>query len=221
MTSNTDEIVRRLEEEDRDHGAPCWVGHGGKLEPCKRPSTFRVYGIPLCPKHGEEAALGAFEEMHQDAHNFLERFDGPWAADLPNPWVRRVMAEWERTVPADELDHEGRTDAALLRAFPFRADLVSGETAGEIAEPIPENGHPVDRWRDERQDVHYVMRVAYSRGLTWLVEHLEAERQNVAAQTAYAVALDRGDHPDVLEAARRENAADSERLADHFAEKPA
>ena len=102
MTRNADEIVRRLEEGDEGHGAPCWVGHGGRLEPCKRPSTFRVYGVPLCPEHGEEAALGAFEEMHQDAHNFLERFDGPWAVDLPNPWVRRVMAEWEHTVPADE-----------------------------------------------------------------------------------------------------------------------
>ncbi len=52
-------------------------------------------------------------------------------------------------------------------------------------------------------------------------ERLEAERENVAAQCSYALALERGDHPEVLEAARRENAADSERLAEHFAEKPA
>ena len=215
MTRNADEIVRRLEEGDEGHGAPCWVGHGGRLEPCKRPSTFRVYGVPLCPEHGEEAALGAFEEMHQDAHNFLERFDGPWAVDLPNLWVRRVMAEWEHTVPADELAHGERTEAALLGAFPFRADRADPETAGDIADRVFENGHPVDRWRDERQDIHHLMCVAYSRGMTWAVEMLEPEREHAAAQCAYAVALMRGDHPDVLDAA-----AGAERVGD-LAEKPA
>ena len=152
--------------------------------------------------------------MHQDAHDFLDRFDGPGVGPLSNPWVRRATAEWRRSVPADELDHNSRTDAALLRAFPFRADLVAGETAGEIAAPIPENGHPVDRWREDRQDMHHVMRAAHARGMTWLVEHLEAERQAVAAQCAYAVALDRGDHPEVLEAARREISAAEARLAE-------
>jgi hypothetical protein len=215
MTRNKDEIVRHLEEGDPGHGAPCWVGHGPDVESCKRPSTFRVYGINLCPEHGEEAALGAFEEMHQDAHDLLERFDGPHVVALSNPWVQRVMAEWERTVPADELAHAERTEDALLRAFPFRADRADPETAADIADRFFGNGHPVDRWRDERQDIHHLMRVAFGRGMTWAVETLEQEREHAAAQCAYAVALTRGDHPQVLEAA-----AGAERVGDP-AEKPA
>ncbi len=215
MTRYADEIVRRLQEGDVEHGAPCWVGHGPDLEPCKRPSTFRVYGIPLCPDHGEEAALGAYEELHQDAHDFLERFDGPHVVALPNPWVRRAVAGWRETVPADERDHGAKTDAALLAAFPFRADSADPETVGDIADRFFGNGHPVDRWRDERQDIHHLMRVAFARGMTWAVEMLEQEREHAAAQCAYAVALTRGDHPEVLE-----GAAGAERVGDP-AEKPA
>ncbi len=216
MTRNADEIVRRLENTDPDHGAPCWVGHGEDVEPCERPSAFSVYGIPLCPEHGDEAALGALEEIHQDAHNFFDRFDASHVPPLSNLWVLRALRDWRRTVPADELETEARTEPALLRAFPFRADRVDPETAADVAEPNPANGHPVDRWRDARLDLHAVMREAHGRGMTWLVERLEAERQNVAAQCAYAVALDAGDHPEVLETARRENAADARRMAEHF-----
>jgi hypothetical protein len=213
MTNHAREVVRHLRDGEPDYGSPCWVGHGGDLEPCKRPSTVRVYGIPLCPEHGEEAAAGAYEEIHQDAHDFFDRYEGTRLVGMPNPWVRRAVGEWRRTVPADEIDHEGRTEEALRRAFPFRADKVCPETALQVANPIPENGHPVDNWRDDRQDIHAVMRVAFDRGMDWLVESLEREREGIAAQCAYAMALTRGEHPEVLERARRENDEAERRVA--------
>ncbi len=56
------------------------------------------------------------------------------------------------------------------------------------------------------------MRVAFAWGMTWAVEMLEQEREH-AAQCA--VALTRGDHPEVLE-----TAAGAERVGDRV-DKPA
>ncbi len=98
MTKNdAREIVRYLEGEELEQGFPCWVGHSEDLEPCKRQSTIRVYGIPLCPDHGEEARNGALEEVHQDASEFFERFDADHVPPLGNPLVRAGVRRWELT----------------------------------------------------------------------------------------------------------------------------
>jgi hypothetical protein len=53
------------------------------------------------------------------------------------------------------------------------------------------------------------------------VETLEAERQGIAAQCAYAVALTRGEHPEVLERALQENEEAARELEERHAQKSA
>ena len=219
MTSkNTREIVRYLEGEELENAYPCWVGHGEDVEPCKRPSVLRVYGINLCPEHGEEAKDGALEEMHHDAGGFFERFENPHVRALSNPLVRAGLGRWGLTVPEGLEYSERRAEELLLAAFPFRADKVDPETAGEIADHDPRNEHPVDSWLTDRHNMHAIMREAYERDMTWLVEHLEQERESIAAQCAYALALERGHHPEVLERARERNREDAQKVAEHFAQ---
>ena len=222
MTSkNTREIVRYLEGEELESAYQCWVGHGKDLEPCKRPSTMAVYGLPMCKEHGEEARNGALEEMHQDAYEFFERFDHPHVPELDNPFVRSALSRWELAIPGGLEYSEEQTDELLLAAFPFREDRVLPETAGEIADPLMGQDPPYDSWRGHRYEMHGLMRHAYRLGLTYVVEYLEQEREVCAAQCAYALALDRGEHPEVLERAHRENVEDARKVAEHFAGKEA
>jgi hypothetical protein len=46
--------------------------------------------------------------------------------------------------------------------------------------------------------------------------HLEAEREWAASQCAYAVALERGEHPEVLERARREREESNRKVAERL-----
>jgi hypothetical protein len=145
--------------------------------------------------------------MHQDTQDFFERFDGPHVPPLGNPIVRRALRGWERAVVefVAELDAGAalneRNEAALLAAYPFRADKVCAESAAELAQPIPGNEHPYDGWLDERHHIHACMRFAYERGQTYFVEVMEEARESVAAHAAYTLALMRGEHPEVLERA--------------------
>jgi hypothetical protein len=218
MTRNDEprEIVRYLEDGDPERGFPCVVSHEHAGGDCKRPAVMAVYGLTFCEEHGEECAAGAFEELHQDAYEFFERLAGPHVPPLGNPLVRAVLRGWGRAIPADELDHEGDTEERLRRAFPLRAELADAESTGLLADPIRGNRHPVDYWRDARHDTHAVMRVAYERGMTWLVERREAERESIAAQCAYATALAAGEHPEVLERAHRENLESSRKVAERL-----
>jgi len=206
MKSNNEprEIVRRIQDGDVEWGFPCVVSHReavGDGGPCERPAAMTVYGLAFCEVHGEEAAAGAFEEMHQDAQDFFERFDGTGVAPLGNPLVHRALHDWLLSVPDGELVSVQRDEAALLAAYPFRADKVCSESAAELAEPIPGNEHPYDGWLDERHHIHACMRVAYEHGLPYFVEAMEGMRESVAAQAAYTLALMRGEHPEVLERA--------------------
>ncbi len=146
MTSNElREIVRRIEDGDTEQGFLCVVSHReavGDDGPCERPAVVMVYGLTFCKEHGEEAAAGALEEMHQHAQDFFERFDGPGVVPVQNPLVRRALRDWLLSVPGDELVSTQRTEAALLGAYPFRADKVFAESAAEIAQPISGNEPP-------------------------------------------------------------------------------
>ncbi len=75
MTNETREIVRDLTEAS-ERGFPCVVAHEDAGGPCGRPATMAVYGLTFCEEHGEECAAGAHEELHQDAQDFFDRFDG-------------------------------------------------------------------------------------------------------------------------------------------------
>jgi len=213
-TDDAHEIVRYLHDGDPERKFPCVVSHEDAGGPCQRPAATMVYGLAFCEVHGEECAAGAHEDLHQDAHNFFERFDGPHVVPMPNPWVRRALREWRHTVPDGELAHEEQLEALLGRAFPFREELVDGESAGLLADPIRDRRHPVDFWRDHRQEIHAVMRVAHERGMVWLLESLEGERESIAAQCAYALALSRGEHREVLERAHQENVESARKVGE-------
>jgi hypothetical protein len=103
-----------------------------------------------------------------------------------------------------------KTNDLLLAAFPFREDKVADEVAEGVADPPTHRDPPYDAFLYYRYEMHQLMRHAYRLGATSVVESLEADREWVASQCAYALALSRGEHPEVLERAREE-AAESER----------
>lgn len=219
MTRTTREIVRYLEDGDQERDFPCSVGwQGSPEEACERPAAMEVYGLVFCEEHGEEAKDGALEEMHQDADEFFTRFTTPHVPDLPNPLLRAAVSRWRLTVPEGLEYSDKHTDELLLRAFPFREDKILDDTAGQIADPIPGNAPPYDSWRHHRYEMHAMMRAAYERGMGWLVENLEPEREVCAAQCAYALALDRGEYPEVLERAHQKNVESARQVAEMLAE---
>ena len=88
----------------------------------------------------------------------------------------------------------------LLAAFPLdRSKACSSSIA--YAEDPDGNGRgkqesPYDAFMSDRMLIHRHMRLAFEEDTDWLVEILEAEREKVAAQVAYALALDRAARPE-------------------------
>ena len=86
-------------------------------------------------------------------------------------------------------------DALLLAAFPLDRDRVSREILAYVEDPIA-NGlgtreSPHDAYMGDRLLLCRHMRLAFEEDAHWLVETLEWERELVAAQAAYALALER------------------------------
>ena len=178
---------------------------------------MKVYGLPFCEVHGEEARDGALEEMHQDADEFFTRFTTSHVPELPNPVLLAAVSRWDLTVPEGLEYSSSGTDELLLAAFPFREDRLIPETAGEIADPIRGQDPPYDAWRYHRYEMHSLMRHAYYSGPHFVVEYLERQRETCASQAAYALALMRGEHPEILERAHQTNVADARKVAEHLA----
>jgi hypothetical protein len=208
MTTNTERqdrpdpggIVRRGEAAGfvRYHAAQCgepptcWVGKGLDGPRCERPAVMEVYGIAMCEPHGEEAAAGALEEIAHDLEQELPR--------LMNPYVRALSPHLEAALRhgsevLDGADVEERSDSRLLAAYPLDRSrtctetLAYAEDPGLYREPVDT---PVDVYLSARILLHRLMRLAFEADATWLVEKLEWERESVAEQAAYALALDRG-----------------------------
>ena len=112
----------------------------------------------------------------------------------------RVLRHGFETLPDGANDHE-RADAALLKAFPLDRARVCSGTLDYVRDPDAEGrgSHepPYDMYMTARLLLHRHMRLAFEEDADWLVETLEQEREVVAAQAAYALALDReaGDRP--------------------------
>ena len=90
---------------------------------------------------------------------------------------------------------EKRSEAFLLAAFPLDWDQADGESVAYAKDPDAHRGHthepPSESFLDARMLLHRHMRLAFEREASWLVETLERERESVAAQAAYALALER------------------------------
>ncbi len=171
---------------------PCFVG-SRPGDTCRRPAVMEVYGITMCEAHGEEAASGALEEL---AFALEQEF-----GRLMNPHVRSLGAHVERalrhgfdSLPEGTSDYK-RDSELQLAAFPLDRDRADTEILAYVKDP---DGHgrgthepPYDMFMHARMLLHRHMRLAFEEDADWLVEMLEGERARVAAQAAYALALER------------------------------
>ena len=174
------------------YGEPpvCFVG-SRPGEACDRPAVMEVYGLAMCRQHGEEAATGALEEIAYDLENELQRPLNDHVRRL-SPHLERALFHGLESLPEGANDHE-RADAALLEAFPFDRSRVSADVLAYAEDP---DGYgrgrqqaPYDAFMSDRLLLCRHMRLAFEEDADWLVETLEQEREAVAAQAAYALAL--------------------------------
>lgn len=171
---------------------PCFSGSHRDGTSCERPAVMEVYGITMCEVHGEEAAAGALEEIAHDLEEELQRPMHPHVRDL-SPHLEAALCRGFEVLPDEARDHE-RADFRLLEAFPLdrkRACL----TSVAYAEDPDANGRmtrepPFEAFMSDRLLLHRHLRLAFEEDAHWLVETLEGEREEVARQAAYALALE-------------------------------
>ncbi len=183
------------------YGEPpvCFVGEhgerGGSMAPaaCERPAAVEVYGLWMCAVHGEEAAFGALEEIAHDLEQELQRPVNPYVRSL-SPHLAHALGRGFEVLPEGVEDY-GNDDAALLAAFPLDRGRACAETLAYVEDPDGQgrgtHEPPFDAYMRDRMLLHRHMRLAFEEGADWLVEMLEAEREQIAAQVAYALALGR------------------------------
>ena len=183
----------------------CWAGKAAdSLSRCPNKATMRVYCINLCGVHGEEAAMGAREELTQDAADTLEGMIRPNI----NPALFRAY-EKARLYLMEETNLARESAPALLReAFPDPPLTNDFEIPHEYAlrtdEPELDAGVPwVDSLYSTRHHTHALMRESYRRGEDDIVEHLEEERQRHNVLLSYALAIEDGLYPEHVEQARK------------------
>ncbi len=172
----------------------CYVG-SRPGDSCDRPAVMEVYAIPMCQAHGEEAASGALEEIAYDLEQELERPMNPQVRPL-SPHLRRAL-NYAPLSLSEEVRHTTGAERYedLLRAFPLERDRTDGATLAYVEDPDAggrgRQDPPFDAFMTDRVLLHRHMRLAFEAGAHWLVEVLEGEREGVAAQAAYALALER------------------------------
>lgn len=194
---------------EQGHTLRCSVGRRGEEDRCDRAATMEIYGLTMCPAHGEEAASGALEEIAFDLENELQRPINDHLRPL-SPHLRHALMQGLKNLPGG-IGLSYRAEEELLAAFPLRRERACTETVAYTEEADgPRLGDlpPFEAFMMERLFVHRLMRLAFEEGATWMVEVLEAERENVAAQAAYALALER-------EAGFRRRPGDEEKEADN------
>jgi hypothetical protein len=165
----------------------CFASHN---HGCEEKAVMEVYGLYFCEAHGEEAAMGALEEIYYD----LERRVSPDTSGL-EPHVEHALQLGMESLS----DSDGRKrDEGLRRAYPrderYRAfveaetlmyveDLKAGKR--EFGYASPYDSHIMDAHLISRH-----MRLAFEDGATWLVEMLEPFREESAFQAAWALWLE-------------------------------
>ncbi len=186
--------VRRTAEKFGEESQVCFVGSNPGVA-CDRPAVMEVYGIPMCEAHGEEAASGALEEIAHDLDQEITRFMNPEVRSL-GPHLERALHRGAASLYDNlALPAAGKRDEDLLRAFPLDRDRTDGETLAYVEDPDANSRGrqepPFDAFMHARALVCRHMRLAFEEDADWLVETLEVERAEIAAQTAYALALER------------------------------
>ena len=164
-------LVRALEGEKLTWG--CIVAFP---EQCPNAAAYEVYGLTFCEVHGMEISHGAQEELFFDASQFLERFIGSHVLK-PNPAAYRVLSEGVENLKRRLNVVERDADDSLKRAYPSLP----------IAEENPGYCADYDYLMDARVLLHKLMRLAFEARQRWIVETLEAKREEVGAQLAYLI----------------------------------
>jgi hypothetical protein len=178
-------IVVDIPEGDRYGEVPCWVRVETAGGPCKKPSVVRVYGLPFCEAHGEEAKSGDLEELYVGAVFALENMEGTFTRAI-NPKVLNALraARLELGTIGNDMD----TDIeALTTAYPFREDLM--DEAFKDFDYAQTGPAPEDWSRRQRLVIHKLMRMAFEEEeeADYLLADLEKHREHVAAQLAYVL----------------------------------
>ena len=165
------------------HAPPCFV------RPCEQAAGMEVYGLQMCEAHGEEAASGALEEMHNDLDNELLRPDNGECVRLSPHFVAALHHGME-SLPEPDSD---RDDDLLLAAWPLERERADVTMVEYLEDPDARRGGPgpYDSFLSARYLVCRLMRLAFEKEADWLVEVLEKERESAAAQVAYYVALEK------------------------------
>ena len=163
-------LVRWLEPENEPGPWPCWVR---TPQHCPNTAVMKVYDLPFCEVHGAECRDGAFEEIYQDATEWLSRFDNP---HVPNPnWeALRVLREGVSELRGKARFAELASEESIQRAYP-----VYGREVDE------DYFVGYDHLREIRFTLHKLMRLAFEAGEDWILEKLERDREDVAAQLAW------------------------------------
>jgi hypothetical protein len=176
--------VKRFAE-DPEKPARCRVGAEFV---CERPATMEVYGLAMCVEHGEEAAAGALSEIAFDLEEELHRPMNKHVRPV-SPHLAHALRHGFETVP--EGSDDAHEEEALLEAFPLERSRADSDILAYVSSPDDEREPPFDSFMGDRMLIHRHMRLAFEEGADWLVETLEAERAQIAAQAAYALALER------------------------------
>ena len=158
----------------------CFAGHEFG---CERLAVMEVYGLCFCEAHGEEAASAALEEVAFDLERRVE-------AGTP-PHVAYALRLAGKSLPDPDAKD---SDTALLKAFPLDEQSrkrVEAETFAYVEDPAAGFLPPYDTHMGDRMRVCGYMRQAFEDRATWLVEHLEREREACSAQAAWALALEK------------------------------
>lgn len=164
--------------------APCAIG---ELTKCSRPATIEVYGLMFCEVHGEEIASGATEEVDYDLESEFLRPINSSARPL-SPHIEAALRHGASLFPRFD---SKRDEQLLFRAYPLDLTRMCSEARGRLENYEEGEPLPSDEFRHDRLILHRHMRLAFEEEAYWLVEMLEGERESVAAQTAYCLALER------------------------------
>jgi hypothetical protein len=176
-------LVRELDEPS---SIPCVVRHPDAGGQCERTASIEVYRLAFCEVHGAEVKAGALTEAYQDAVTWLSRLNNVHVSP-PNPETTKALRQAVSGLQSAWAEAEISDDEALRRAYPFNRERVDPQTLSfDILNPS-ELAPPDMRFGRARQLVHRLMRQAFEEGAIWLVEHLELQRETVAAQYAWAL----------------------------------
>ena len=168
---------------------PCVVRHADAGGRGGRPAALEGWGLALCAVHGAEAKAGALAEMYGDAADFLGRLDNAHVPDYPNPAAQAALRRAVSGLQAAGSNVARGEEEALLAAYPLIPERADGATLEYDWHAFRGALTPDEAFYLARALVCRLMRLAFEAGAGWLVEVLEPERESVAAQTAFAVAL--------------------------------